>query len=70
MVRIQLRSAPAQNTWPRAATTTTRVSAEASTSAKAVEISAISTSLNALRTSGRLSHSQRTAPRCSISMCR
>ena len=42
---------------------------DASTSAKAAAISAISASLKALRTSGRLSHSQRTAPRCSTSMC-
>jgi hypothetical protein len=69
MTRIQLRSAPAQNTGPRAATTTTRVSFDASMAANAAAISAINTSLNALRTSGRLSHSQRTAPRCSISMC-
>jgi len=64
-----LRSAPAQNAGPFDVTTTTRVSAEASMSAKAAAISEINASLNALRTSGRLSHNQRTAPRWSTSTC-
>src|SRR5438128_2787758 len=56
---IQLRSAPAQNTLPRPASTTARTAGSASSSPEAAFSSAIMASLNALRTSGRLS--QRTA---------
>src|SRR5216684_2051795 len=56
---IQFRSAPAQNTLPRPASTTARTAGSRSSSPKAAVSSAIIVSLKALRTSGRLS--QRTA---------
>src|SRR5438309_2989430 len=56
---IQFRSAPAQKALPRPASTTARTAGFSSSSPKAALSSAIIVSLNALRTSGRLS--QRTA---------
>src|SRR5437773_7270630 len=56
---IQFRSAPAQNTLPRPASTTARTAGSCSSSPNAAVSSAIIVSLKALRTSGRLS--QRTA---------
>jgi hypothetical protein len=60
---IQLRSAPAQNTFPRPASTTARTAGSASSTPNAAVSSAIMVSLKALRTSGRLSQS--TATPCS-----
>src|SRR3989475_1348839 len=65
---IQLRSAPAQNTLPRPASTTARTAASASSSAKDVLSSVIMASLKALRTSGRLSQSTATPWPCWISI--
>ena len=62
MRRIQFRSAPAQKAGPSAASTTARTSARLAASWKAAVISAITSSLKALRTSGRLSVSVSTAP--------
>src|SRR5437762_5089735 len=56
---IQFRSAPAQNTLPRPASTTARTAGSCSSSPNAAVSSAIIVSLKALRRSGRLS--QRTA---------
>src|SRR6266436_3673026 len=65
---IQLRSAPAQNTLPRPASTTARTTGSRSSSPKAAESSAIIDSLKALRTSGRLSQMTATARPAWISM--
>ncbi len=52
MLRIQFRSAPAQNAGPSAASTTARTSARSPTWRKAAVISAIAASLKALRMAG------------------
>src|SRR6266853_659513 len=65
---IQFRSAPAQNTLPRPATTTARTTGSCSSSPNAAVSSAIIVSLKALRTSGRLSQSTATPRPAWISM--
>src|SRR5438034_5318745 len=65
---IQFRSAPAQNTLPRPASTTARTAGSCSNSPKAAVSSAIIVSLKALRTSGRLSHKTATPRPAWISM--
>src|SRR6185295_13734471 len=62
---IQLRSAPAQNAGPAPASTTARTVSSFSKSSKALVRSAINTSSNALRTSGRLSVTMATVLRFS-----